>query len=93
MAASESGGGSKTINYIRMSYAESGPDEYHVYFEADFIPASEIMFEMGGKTTNMGGGVTTEAAITMVSGVPTLERLTYSPKEDDTYIYEVIINV
>lgn len=89
LAASQTGGGGKTINYIRMSYSESGPDEYKAFFKADFIPASSIRFEMDGMATDMY--TTTTAAIPMVSGVPTLERLTYSPKEDDTYIYEVIM--
>lgn len=72
-----------------MSYVEAGPNEYNVYFEADFIPASTIMFEMDGRTTEMDG--TTTAGLTMVSDVPTLKILTYSPNEDDTYIYEVIL--
>lgn len=83
------GGGSKTINYIRMSYEEDGPDEYTVRFVADFLPASIIRFEMDGRTANMDRS--TMAGLTFVLGVPTLERLTYSPKEDDTYIYEVIM--
>lgn len=72
-----------------MSYAEDGPDEYVVHLEADFIPASIIRFEMDSLASDMGN--TTVVSIPMVSGVPTLERLTYSPKEDDTYICEVIM--
>ena len=85
----DSGGGSKTINYIRMSYEETGPDEYAVHLEADFIPASHIRFEMDRSASTLGGA--TVVSLQMVPGVPTLERLTYSPKEDDTYIYEVIM--
>ena len=73
-----------------MSYEESGPDEYWVAFEADFPPASQISLEMGDKSTYMDAAMTM-AGLTMVLGVPTLERLTYSPKEDDTYIYKVIM--
>lgn len=45
---------------------------------------------MGDKSTYMDAAMTM-AGLTMVLGVPTLERLTYSPKEDDTYIYKVIM--
>lgn len=84
------GGGSKTINYIRMSYEETGPDEYYVRFVADFTPASVITFKLPGCTETMRAGETV-INLTPVVVVPTLERLTYSPKEDDTYIYEVIM--
>lgn len=73
-----------------MSYAETGPDEYLVNFVADFTPASVITFELRGYTTRMGVRDTT-ATLTPFPEVPTLEKLTYSPKEDDTYIYEVIM--
>lgn len=73
-----------------MSYREDGPDEYTVTFKADFLPASFIEFEMDGKTATMDTGVTS-AIIRLVLEVPASERLTYSPKEDDTYIYEVIM--
>ena len=71
-----------------MSYEESGPDEYWVAFEADFLTTSTITFEMDGKSTWLDEMM---AGLTMISGTPTLERLTYSPKEDDTYIYKVIM--
>ena len=85
----DSGGSSKTINYIRMSYREDGPDEYSVNFVADFVPTSKITFEMTGRESTMDG--VTGCSLNMVLEVPTLERLTYSPKEDDTYIYKVIM--
>lgn len=91
LAASQTGGGSKTINYIRMTYYEVGSDEYTVILRADFRPASTIRFEMDGRISEMVG-ITYPTTINMVAGVPTLERLTYSPKEDDTYIYEVIMS-
>lgn len=81
----------KTINYIRMSYSETGPDEYRVRFEADFKPTSNIRFEIAGMTSGMDT-TTTLAFLNGLMIVPTLERLNYSPKEDDTYIYEVVIN-
>lgn len=81
----------KTINYIRISYEEYAPDEYEVIFRADFKPASTIHFELDGNSAGLDTNITI-TKLKNIWGVPALERLTYSPKEDDTYIYEVVIN-
>lgn len=88
-----SGEGGKTINYIRMSYEQVGPNEYMAIFNADYDITSDINFFIDDNSTGMyvDDIVSNYCVMEGIIGVPTLERLNYSPKEDDTYIYEVIM--
>lgn len=88
---------SKTINYIKMFYRETGPDEYMVHFYVDIAPHSDITISYPGSNawsvkipaTTLTGSTNTYC-IAMSFTYPTIENFTVTPNEDDMYIYKIV---
>lgn len=72
-----------------MSYEQVGSNEYMAIFNADYDVTSDVKFFIDDNYTGLYTDDVSASHCEMdgIIGVPTLERLTYSPKEDDTYIY------